>query len=371
MNGSSLNALVVILIFGSLVTMSFLKFANPLKVNKKANFWLGVSFLLWSTFWMEEIVQLTNMGEANVYAVYILRCIQFLAPLNFYFFVILFTNPLFKLRFGHLKHAILPAIYYLTISIKFFGDYENQDLIQILLLSLVIIQSFLYTLISFLTIRKHQKNILLFSSDIKEINLNWLEYITVMAMIMSVTISLYNIFYFAAIPNLPLNLFILIVIFFMGYYSLKQKEIYPVDEKQRRDIISINESEFVTESKKKIVTDEELEVIKQRINEIMNNQKPYLDSDLNLIKLADLLSITPHQLSYAINTGFNENFFHFINKYRVEEAKELLMNHNKDNLSILGIAFESGFNSKTSFNTTFKKIANQTPSEFKKRSSTL
>jgi AraC-like DNA-binding protein len=72
-------------------------------------------------------------------------------------------------------------------------------------------------------------------------------------------------------------------------------------------------------------------------------------------------------MSYLINSGFGENFFQFINKYRVERAKELLNIDKLSKYSILGIAFESGFNSKTTFNTTFKKFTNQTPSEYLKR----
>jgi AraC-like DNA-binding protein len=83
------------------------------------------------------------------------------------------------------------------------------------------------------------------------------------------------------------------------------------------------------------------------------------------------MNITSHQLSYVINTGFNENFFRFINQYRVEKAKELLLLEEMNRLSILGIAFESGFNSKTSFNTTFKKFTGQTPSAFKEMRSNL
>jgi AraC-like DNA-binding protein len=83
------------------------------------------------------------------------------------------------------------------------------------------------------------------------------------------------------------------------------------------------------------------------------------------------MHLTPHQLSYLINIGFNENFFLFVNKYRVERVKELLINKENDHLSILGIAFESGFSSKTAFNTTFKKFTQQTPSEYKKSRTTL
>jgi AraC-like DNA-binding protein len=65
------------------------------------------------------------------------------------------------------------------------------------------------------------------------------------------------------------------------------------------------------------------------------------------------------------------NFFNFVNKYRVEEAKLLLLNSKKEHYSILGIANEAGFSSKSAFNTTFKKVTGQTPSDFKNRGSVL
>ncbi|MDO8896190.1 MAG: helix-turn-helix domain-containing protein, partial [Bacteroidales bacterium] len=68
---------------------------------------------------------------------------------------------------------------------------------------------------------------------------------------------------------------------------------------------------------------------------------------------------------------YNQNFYGYINKFRVEKSKKLLTDKELDKYSIIGIAFESGFNSKTAFNTAFKKITGQTPSEFKKRSSGL
>jgi AraC-like DNA-binding protein len=97
----------------------------------------------------------------------------------------------------------------------------------------------------------------------------------------------------------------------------------------------------------------------------MAAERPYLDSNLNLVKLAERLDLTPHKLSYTINAGYQLNFFQFVNQYRVEKAKELLLN-NHQNYTVLAIAFESGFNSKTAFNTTFKKICGQTPTEFAK-----
>ena len=110
---------------------------------------------------------------------------------------------------------------------------------------------------------------------------------------------------------------------------------------------------------------------KERLIALMENEKPYLDTQLNLFKLAELHGSTVHELSSLINKGFNENFNQFINRYRVEESKKLLVSEQHQNLSMLGIAYEAGFNSKTVFNATFKKMVGKTPTEYRKTRSDL
>ena len=80
-----------------------------------------------------------------------------------------------------------------------------------------------------------------------------------------------------------------------------------------------------------------------------------------------MIPLNTYQTSYIINTCFNENFYGFVNRYRIEECKRMLESNEYNNLSILGIAFEAGFNSKTAFNTTFKKLTGLSPKEYKDR----
>ena len=107
------------------------------------------------------------------------------------------------------------------------------------------------------------------------------------------------------------------------------------------------------------------EYIKNKLIGIMQNEKPYLDGDLTLNKLAEILSVSTHHLSEVINTKLNQNYYDFINKYRVEEFINKLKNPANEKYSLLSLAFDSGFKSKTSFNTIFKKLTNKTPSEYK------
>lgn len=159
---------------------------------------------------------------------------------------------------------------------------------------------------------------------------------------------------------------------YITFFWLKQEEIYPYSIAEKNEIISIiEESNLVEDKKKKLISDENLDKIKSELLKLMEIEKPFLDSELNLVKLANKMNLSSHLLSYAINNGFDENFFQFINRYRIEEAKKLILNPKMNHLSLLGIGFEVGFNSKTVFNTTFKKITGKTPSEYKKNSSDL
>ncbi|NVN95398.1 MAG: AraC family transcriptional regulator [Bacteroidetes bacterium] len=371
MNTININALLVILIFGSLILLAFLNVTNPLKVNKKANFWFGIFLFLWATFWLEEITLLIWKENLNGYLALFFHYIQFFTPIVYFISVVFFTNPNYRFHKTYQKYLILPIIFLILLLLQKLYDLENSNIFQLLIIGIILIQVLFYSIKSYLLIRKHQKKILVLFSNTSEINLNWLEYIILSILSISIIISVYNLFFNPLTLNVYMNVTFLILIYVIAYNSLKQKDIFPFDELKRNQIISINEEEQFTEQKKKIVSDDELLILKSKLEDLMIKQEPYLDSELNLIKLSELLNITSHQLSYVINSGFNENFFQFINKYRVEKAKKLLVNEDLNSLSILGIAFESGFNSKTSFNTIFKKITNNTPSDFKKMSSKL
>lgn len=366
MNTIELNRFVVILIYGSLVLLSFLKLTNPLKVNKKANFWFGMFLFLWSTFWLDEILSLAKISSIDIHSIFLIQFVQFLTPIIFFFSVLFYTNPAFKFKISDLKYVALPFIFFVNLLLLRLGDVEYQPIGEVVFIALILFQAVFYTGLSYLTIRKHQKRIQQFSANTEGINLNWLEYIILVLFIVSIIYVIYNVSYDASGLNIFINLAFLLVIYFVGYYSLKQKEIYPVEEKQREELISINPDPETEETKRKLISDDELFKIKTQLEELMNSEKPYLDSELNLIKLAEQLSVSTHHLSYVINKGFQKNFFQYVNEYRIEYAKKLLKDNSNNKLSILGIAYESGFNSKTSFNTTFKKLTDQTPSEFKK-----
>ncbi|MFM8911335.1 MAG: helix-turn-helix domain-containing protein, partial [Flammeovirgaceae bacterium] len=109
---------------------------------------------------------------------------------------------------------------------------------------------------------------------------------------------------------------------------------------------------------------EHLEMEVGKLSHYMETKKPYTNPKLTLVELAHSLDMPPYVVSKVINHGFDKNFFDFVNSYRIEEFKKRVEDPQFRNYTLLSIAFDVGFNSKTAFNRSFKKITNQTPSTF-------
>lgn len=110
--------------------------------------------------------------------------------------------------------------------------------------------------------------------------------------------------------------------------------------------------------------------LSKRIQAYMDSEKPYLNPALSLRNLAEQLEIGPNQLSYVINAGLGANFNEFVNSYRVAYFKKIATDPTNAHISMVGLAYESGFNSKTVFNTFFKKKEGLTPGQFIKQHKT-
>lgn len=119
--------------------------------------------------------------------------------------------------------------------------------------------------------------------------------------------------------------------------------------------------------KQSLFSPEELESYKQQLEQLMMSDKPYLDPGLNLNTLAELLEIPANHLSQLLNKGFDRNFSEFVNSYRLEAFKQKAADPTLQQLTLLALAYESGFNSKTVFNTFFKKSMGMTPSTYWKQ----
>ncbi len=116
-----------------------------------------------------------------------------------------------------------------------------------------------------------------------------------------------------------------------------------------------------------VINDEKSKQI-EFLKDFMISKEPYLDSSLTIQDLAEQVKMPVKDLSALINLYMNKHFFDFINEYRIEKAKEILKDSSQKKLTILEILYQVGFNSKSSFSTSFKKHTGKTPTDFRKNS---
>jgi AraC-like DNA-binding protein len=127
------------------------------------------------------------------------------------------------------------------------------------------------------------------------------------------------------------------------------------------------EPEKLTIEKPPLLDAETADVYTDNLLRFIGEEEPFLIPNLSLRSLADQVEIHPNKLSWLLNERIGKNFNEFINHYRIEYFKKLAINPENSHISLLGLAYESGFNSKTVFNTYFKKETGMTPKEYLKQ----
>lgn len=116
---------------------------------------------------------------------------------------------------------------------------------------------------------------------------------------------------------------------------------------------------------KSTLSDSASEAVLTKIKQHVAIHKVYLDSELKLQHLADQLSLSTHHISQVLNQHEGKSFSDFINEYRLKEAQSILADPNKKELKLIEVAYDTGFNNKTSFNNAFKKIIGMSPSQYR------
>jgi TolB-like protein/AraC-like DNA-binding protein len=146
------------------------------------------------------------------------------------------------------------------------------------------------------------------------------------------------------------------------------------DQKEYISVTRFFKDTLITDGKigeekkyKKTVIPKNIELkLKSKLDEIMNKEKPYLDPTISLSDIAELANCSPNQLSQLLNEKIGKNFYDYVNDYRLRYFQELVKNPKNKQFTFLSLAYESGFNSKTTFNSFFKRSTGLTPSEYLK-----
>lgn len=236
------------------------------------------------------------------------------------------------------------------------------------------LQMLIYLVLSFQLLYTYREKITHFFSNTFKLELNWLHNFLIVYTILYIYYSI-QIVVNATIVDLSwiqewwyylLSGLVIIYIGIKGFFTdlskLKGIEIGSFLDQKKNLLHKEIKTIEVTNSK----LNEKVLVNKIFIEDYFKINKPFLEPDLTLVGLSKKLSISREELSETINKGFNLKFNDFINQYRVEEFKSKLSQGQNKQLSLLGIAYECGFNSKATFNRAFKKSTNKSPSEYLK-----
>lgn len=337
-------ALIDILSICTAFTLGLLFFSTPSK-NKKATVFLGL--FLWSL--MLEVVDSFKEILVPSFELY-LQTTWFTLPL----LVIYVQQTLFKRWQKWHSLLFVPGILANGIGIA-----PSFPAILEYLYNLGIL-GYLWMLIS-----NHQKDVANYYSDLENKSLVWLKtiiYIFIAFHLLWIVEDLIGFQfetvagYFAYLSNLGTYF----MIFWIGYNGFSQPEIFATE------LFSVSPNSK-KDSNAETAADREkyLELVR-----CIEERELYRNSNLNLKSLSEAVDIREKELSKLINTYANTNFYHFINTFRVETVKQLLTSDKAVQLSILGLATEAGFSSKSTFYAAFKNIEGCTPKQYQKRQQT-
>ncbi len=372
---SLVNILSTIIIF-QLVLLALFLFTSS-SGKKLSNRILGFFFLWLAVNLSDGLLSYSGFYAKFPQLAHVEDGFAFLLGPLLYFYTRSMVYNDFALTSRHLLHLIPFLIVTITFQVYYHLQTEDyQKLIQQAIaeqdlppgfyfsIAVVFIHIALYLFLSFQEITVYRQRIRDQFSAVGKINLDWLVF-------MMASIALIVVISFAQtfLPVLGLKglfqSFFIVPFLFLFFFTnavvwkgLKQPEIFSGIDFEKQDGKKYQGS---------TLSSHESEWIREKLLELTGPEKVYLDPELSLDQLADQLKVSSKKLSQVINESFDQNFFDFINSYRIEEAKRILLGSTDAKLTVLEVMYQCGFNSKSSFNTLFKKKTGVTPSEFRKR----
>ncbi|PKV53113.1 AraC-like DNA-binding protein [Aquimarina sp. MAR_2010_214] len=275
-----------------------------------------------------------------------------------------------------LPHFIPAALYTVFIAVPtlLYGIFSIDRLSYILsdfiyfFIRIGDLHLMLYLIISLRLLSKYRKLMKSKYSNLTKYDFNWIRIMLQGALCVisiDVMLKIYESFYgdFDWNADFVSVITMIILISFLGYYGVNQSSVLLPDYLLEEDQFTTNKSKNTLPSFKK----EEFETLKSKLELILVTNRPYLDEDLTLGKLANQISTTDKKLSMLLNQYMNTTFYDLINTYRINAVKEKIQSDLYDNYNLFGIACECGFKSRTSFNRIFKKETGCSPSVYKKQ----
>ncbi|MHC1778853.1 MAG: helix-turn-helix domain-containing protein [Bacteroidales bacterium] len=271
----------------------------------------------------------------------------------YYLYVYKICSGSLKIKTYELFHLI-PFLIFLISSFTF---YYSVYFTKILAGSSSVL-GLSYCFITLYTLRRHLVNVRNQFSFTEKVNLSWLNKLVFGLILLWFGVVI--LVFLNRIFNYEFSLYwfyisIPIFIFYIGFNGIKQQNIYSFH-------ISIPEKAGYKNSG---LRENQKQEIYEKLLNAMDSKKLFTNSRLSLQNLSNMLNIPPHHITQTLNEFVKQNFYDFVNSYRVNEFKKRVDLGDSERFSLLGIALDCGFNSKSSFNRIFKNMTGLTPSEYR------
>lgn len=326
-------------VFNSLVLGFYFLFLKRNKVV--SDLFLGLLLLSLSTRIGKSIFYNFNPQLSKTYLQIGLSACVLIGPL-LYFFV---KSILQKLNYSFAKYSLI----FLIIAVAVFGFLfpykDNSEVWRGIIYYSINIQWFIFIVLSIYETKQIFRKLV---TNRHQISYEETWILSIICGVFAIWLS-YSLSRYTSYISGALTFSFSFYISFMPIYYAKNKTLNPV----------INKEKYINKIDEKLVKE-----IQEKINILFETRKIYTNPDLTLSILAKELNIRPQLLSQLINDNLNKSFTQFINEYRIDEAKRLLIE--SPQLKIDAVGFESGFNSSSTFYSSFRKITGTTPSNYQK-----
>ncbi|MCB0854362.1 MAG: AraC family transcriptional regulator [Bacteroidetes bacterium] len=342
-------------------------FVTNKKFNRKSNQYLALLIFCLSLMNLVNALRESRLDESLKILDYLPLYWFFLIPFTLYYFIQYLLNP--DYHFARKEYlALMPFLIHFSFwSLRFllfafdasllntyrsfFWGCNNVFEVTAMLATLIVL---------ILNIRKlnaYQSHLVDNYSDIESQSLNWVKYTMIASLVL---LGFWAVPFFSGAPDrsyyYPLFIGQALIIYWLGYMMYSKSDLFEMSE-----ILS----ESIPEDPGNGDLSQKTEEHYQNLLRLIEEEKLFKNPDLNMTLLAGKMKLSNGYLSQIINQREGKNFFEFINTYRVEEVKHNLKDPAYDHFSILGIALEAGFKSKSTFNAVFKKMTGHTPSAYK------
>lgn len=297
---------------------------------------------------------------------------------SFYLYVLSVCYSDFKLKWKHLIHLLtfvivnlifIPRIYLSIVNGNFIGPLNEMS--EIYFIQILIEFQYVFYIVSVFLILKKYKEIYLENYANPSVSTyKWLFQMTCVFLIAHSIVLSKNILRYSGFKEVFLwaNVLVGTIALFITCWFIMKALKYPELFRGVNSKLVLTKDILPEIDEKPEAVNQQNDLINTQITTLkqyMTEKEPFLDPSLTIQELANQISIPVRDLSILINHHIDQHFFDFVNEYRIQKAMGILRDQSKNQLTVLEILYEVGFNSKSSFNTSFKKYTNLTPTAYR------